>query len=148
MRSQSPASGADRARADSLRTVRSLMLFRVALATLILAGMVAVGLSAGGELAGPFARFGFAVIAATYVVSLAYGVGFTRVRDPVRFAYAQIAVDLSLTTLVVHATGLRLRDELLDVRPQHLGLRLGRRDRLGRDEVRGQVGEHRSVVSR
>jgi two-component system sensor histidine kinase PilS (NtrC family) len=96
-----------RARADVLRTVKVLMLFRVGLVTLLLAGAVVAAVSRGTleDLAGPFARFGFALCAATYVASLAYGLMFPRVRDPIRFASWQIGIDLSLTTVVVHATG-------------------------------------------
>ena len=97
----------NRSQADLLRTVKMLMLFRVGLATLLLASAVVAELSRGTveELAGPFARFGFGLIAATYFASLAYALLFPRVRDPIRFAYWQIAVDLALTTMVVHATG-------------------------------------------
>ncbi|MEO8213773.1 MAG: ATP-binding protein, partial [Myxococcales bacterium] len=97
----------NRSQADLLRTVKMLMLFRVGLATLLLASAVVAELSRGTveELAGPFARFGFGLIAATYFASLAYALLFPRVRDPIRFAYWQIAIDLVLTTMVVHATG-------------------------------------------
>ena len=113
--SASPADGAatpgqsPRPQADAMRTVRWLMLFRVGLATLLLISMVAAKLSAPEvaleELSAPFARFGFGVIALTYLVSLIYAIMFPRVRRPVRFAFAQIAVDLAMTTVVVHATG-------------------------------------------
>lgn len=68
----------DRSRRDLLRTVKVLMLFRVALATLLLASAVVADLSRGTleELAGPFARFAFGLIAATYFASLAYALMF------------------------------------------------------------------------
>ena len=96
-----------RARADVLRTVKVLMLFRVGLVTLLLAGAVVATLSRGTleDLAGPFPRFGFALCAVSYVASLAYALMFPHVRDPIRFASWQIGIDLSLTTVVVHATG-------------------------------------------
>jgi len=98
-----------RSHADALRTVRWLMLFRVGLATLLLVSMVAAKLStpeaALDELAGPFSRFGFGLIALTYLASLVYALMFPRVRRPVRFALVQIAVDLVMTTVLVHATG-------------------------------------------
>jgi two-component system, NtrC family, sensor histidine kinase PilS len=96
-----------RSRADVLRTVKVLMLFRVGLVTLLLAGAVLADLSRGtlGDLAGPFARLGFGLCAATYLVSLGYGLVFPRIHDPIRFAYWQIGIDLVLTTVVVHATG-------------------------------------------
>lgn len=97
----------ERSRADILRTVKVLMLFRVGLVTLLLASAVVADLSRGSweDLGGPFARFGFALIAAAYTASLAYAVAFPRVRDPIRFAYWQLGIDLALTTMVVHATG-------------------------------------------
>lgn len=99
--------GLDHSRADMLRTVKLLMLFRVGLVTLLLASAVLAELSRGTweDFAGPFARFGFALVAATYGASLCYALMFPRVRDPALFAYWQIGMDLALTTLVVHATG-------------------------------------------
>lgn len=96
-----------RSRVDVLRTVKGLMLFRVGLATMLLVTAFVAELSRGNleVLAGPFARFGFGLIALTYVASLAYALMFARVRDPIRFAYGQISIDLMLTTVVVHATG-------------------------------------------
>ena len=84
------------------------MLFRVGLVTLLLGGAVAAAVLSQGtleELGAPFARFGFALIAATYTASLVYALAFPRVRHPLAFAYWQIGIDLALTTLVVHATG-------------------------------------------
>ena len=100
-------SDADRARADALRTVKYLMLFRVGLATLLLGCLVLAEVSQGAldHLAGPFARLGFALIGITYAAGLAYALVFPRIRDPIRFAYFQIGVDLALTTVLVHATG-------------------------------------------
>ncbi|MES1206413.1 MAG: hypothetical protein ABUS79_10790, partial [Pseudomonadota bacterium] len=102
-----PAAENPRSRADLLRTVKVLMLFRVGLVTLLLAGAVVAAFSRGAieDLGRPYARFGFALCAATYVVSLVYGLTFPRVRDPVRFALWQIGIDLALTTVLVHATG-------------------------------------------
>ncbi len=96
-----------RSRADLLGTVKVLMLFRVGLVTLLLVVVVAADLSRGTleSLASPFSRFGFGLCALTYLCSLAYGLAFPRVRDPIRFAYWQIGIDLLLTTVLVHATG-------------------------------------------
>jgi hypothetical protein len=85
------------------------MLFRVGAGHLLWPSAVVVANCRGGTLevlASPFARFGFALIALDLRASLAYALMFTRVRDPIRFAYWQIGIDLMLTTLVVvHATG-------------------------------------------
>jgi two-component system sensor histidine kinase PilS (NtrC family) len=97
-----------RARRDGLRTVKYLMLFRVGLATLLLFLTVLAEVSSGNAengLSAPFAGFIFALIAATYAASLVYALAYTRVEDPIRFGYWQIAIDLLLTTALVHATG-------------------------------------------
>src|SRR4051812_9505700 len=94
-------------RQDAFQTVTYLMLFRVAVATTLMLSVVAVAVSLDTleALAGPYGRFISALLATTYVASLAYAVSLRRLRDPVRFAYIQIAVDLGLITLLVHATG-------------------------------------------
>jgi two-component system, NtrC family, sensor histidine kinase PilS len=56
-------------------------------------------------LSGPFGRFVFALLATTYVATLAYALGLRRIQDPVRFIDIQIGVDLVLITLLIHATG-------------------------------------------
>lgn len=100
-------SAAEQQRADALRTLTYLMLFRVALATLLLLSVLTVALTADtlDSLSGPFGRFISALLAATYLVSIGYALTLKRVRDPLRFAYVQIGVDLLLITLLVHATG-------------------------------------------
>jgi two-component system sensor histidine kinase PilS (NtrC family) len=92
---------------EALRTVKYLMVFRVALATLLLCTVVVAALGNGSveTLSGPFARFGFGLLFVTYLASLAYGIAYKRVRDPIRFAYLQITADLMLASLLVHATG-------------------------------------------
>jgi two-component system sensor histidine kinase PilS (NtrC family) len=79
----------------------------VALATLLLASVVLAALSQGApeSLGGPFARFAFGLLTTTYLASVGYGLAYKRVRDPVRFAYFQITVDLVLASVLVHATG-------------------------------------------
>jgi len=97
-----------RSQRDQLRTVKYLMLFRVGLASFLLCLTVLGELTSGNAsdgLASPFSRFVFALIAATYGASLVYAVAYTRVRDPVRFAYWQIGIDLLITTALVHSTG-------------------------------------------
>jgi two-component system sensor histidine kinase PilS (NtrC family) len=93
--------------AEAMRMVKYLMVFRVALATLLLCSVVGAALGNDGfeSLGGPFTRFGFGLLCATYLASVGYGVYYRRVRDPIRFAYFQITVDLILTSLLIHATG-------------------------------------------
>jgi two-component system sensor histidine kinase PilS (NtrC family) len=95
------------ARADAVQTVTYLMLFRVAVATMLLLSVVVVALSLDSleTLYGPFGRFVFALLAMTYVATLAYALTLKRLRNPIRFAYVQVAVDLALVSLLVHATG-------------------------------------------
>jgi two-component system sensor histidine kinase PilS (NtrC family) len=83
------------------------MLVRTALATVLMLSVVILALTLGSPetLSGPFGRFVFALLATTYVATLAYALGLSRIQDPVRFADIQIGVDLVLVTLLVHATG-------------------------------------------
>jgi two-component system sensor histidine kinase PilS (NtrC family) len=94
-------------RPEALRTVTYLMLVRTALATVLMLSVVILALTLGSPdtLSGPFGRFVFALLATTYVATLAYALGLSRIQDPVRFADVQIGVDLVLVTLLVHATG-------------------------------------------
>jgi two-component system, NtrC family, sensor histidine kinase PilS len=95
------------ARADAVQTVTYLMLFRVAVATMLLLSVVVVAVSLDSleTLYGPFGRFVFALLAMTYVATLAYALTLKRLKHPIRFAYVQVAVDLVLVSLLVHATG-------------------------------------------
>jgi len=96
-----------RRRLETLRTIQYLMVFRVAMATLLLGTVVVTALGNGGvdSLSGPFARFGFGMLFATYLASVGYGIAFRRVKNLIRFAYLQITGDLVLATLLIHATG-------------------------------------------
>ncbi len=67
--------------------------------------ILALTLGTPETLSGPFGRFVFALLATTYVATLAYALGLGRIQDPVRFADIQIGVDLVLVTLLIHATG-------------------------------------------
>ena len=95
------------ARSDAVQTVTYLMLFRVAVATMLLLSVVVVALSLDSleTLYGPFGRFVFALLAMTYIATLAYALTLKRLNHPIRFAYVQVAVDLALVSLLVHATG-------------------------------------------
>jgi two-component system, NtrC family, sensor histidine kinase PilS len=96
-----------RPRVDEFRTVLTLMLFRVVLASVLLLG--AVSLTQNHDqpepLDGSFGRFGFGLLAFTYLASLVYALVLPRVRRLVHFAYLQIAVDLVLISVLVHTTG-------------------------------------------
>ncbi len=98
---------APRVQRDALRTVTYLMLFRVGLATTLLATVVVVALlqDSAESLGRPFARVAFGLLAATYLATLVYALALPGVRDPMRFAAGQITVDLAIITVLVHATG-------------------------------------------
>ncbi len=93
--------------AEAIRTITYLMLFRVGLATALLLAVVATAFGARrmDTLSGPYARFAFGLLTVTYGATLAYALVLKRIRNPVRFAYVQIGVDLASISLLVHATG-------------------------------------------
>jgi len=90
-----------------MRIVTYLMLVRTGLATVLMLSVVALAFTLGTPetLSSPFGRFVFALLATTYLASLAYAVSLRRIQDPVRFADIQIGVDLIIVTLLVHVTG-------------------------------------------
>ena len=106
-RGQADLAQGEQSRHEALRTVTYLMLVRTALATVLMLSVVILAITLGSPdtLAGPFGRFVFALLATTYVATLAYALGLSRIQDPVRFADVQIGVDLVLVTLLIHATG-------------------------------------------
>ncbi|MDZ4697636.1 MAG: ATP-binding protein [Deltaproteobacteria bacterium] len=97
----------DLRRRDAMRMIVYLMVFRVALATLLLGAVVAVAWwgNSAENLSGPYGRFVFSLLAVTYLASVAYGLSMRFVRSALRFAYLQIAVDLVIISVLVHATG-------------------------------------------
>jgi two-component system, NtrC family, sensor histidine kinase PilS len=100
-----PAS--DKPRIEALRIVTYLMFMRTALATVLMLSVVSLAWTVGSPetLSSPFGRFVFALLATTYVASLAYAISLKHIHDPIHFADIQIGVDLILVTLLVHATG-------------------------------------------
>jgi two-component system sensor histidine kinase PilS (NtrC family) len=79
----------------------------VALATLLMGTAVAAAAGSGHFeiLTGSFAHLGFGLLFVTYLASIGYGLAFQRVRDPIRFGYLQITIDLALASVLLHATG-------------------------------------------
>jgi two-component system sensor histidine kinase PilS (NtrC family) len=92
--------------ADSQRRrLTYVMLFRVGLVTLLLAAALVAELGAAtGEEASPVVGTLFALIAATYGLSIVFAL-LLRTAPLGWLAAAQIASDLVLTTIVVHLTG-------------------------------------------
>ncbi|MCC7000145.1 MAG: PAS domain-containing protein [Deltaproteobacteria bacterium] len=84
-----------------------LMLFRVVLITLVLGTTVALNYADPEILLSTRSIYLFAVIGMTYVLTLVYGLALQtgRVKRLHRFADLQIAIDLAMTTVLVHATG-------------------------------------------
>ncbi len=103
-----PILRAQQERNEVQQTVTYLMVFRVGLATMLLLSLVAMALGLQDtveNLSGPFGRFVFALLATVYTATLAYAITLKRVRAPLPLAYLQVAVDLVLISLLVHATG-------------------------------------------
>lgn len=81
------------------------MFFRVGLMTIVLGLTVVLHLASPTDLALPSAISHFAIIAATYALSLLYVALRRRVRDWDRFVDVQLAGDLLVTTALVHLSG-------------------------------------------
>jgi two-component system sensor histidine kinase PilS (NtrC family) len=102
-----PQSAEERRRSEDRRTVSYLMLFRLVLATVLMLGAVSLAwsLEAPESLGRSFGWFTFGLLGATYLATLIYAVVLRQVANLVRFAFVQIAVDLLLIAVLVHATG-------------------------------------------
>jgi two-component system, NtrC family, sensor histidine kinase PilS len=96
-----------RQRQEDLRTVSLLMLFRLLVASLLLLGVFSLIISRDdpASIDQRFLRFAAGLLVASYAVTLIHAVLLPRIAQPVRFAYLQIAADLLIITLLVHATG-------------------------------------------
>jgi len=108
-REAAPA-GPDETEGEGLSTRKKLgflMLFRVVLITLVLGTTVALNYADPEVLLTTRSIYLFAVIGMTYVLTLVYGLALQtgRVTRLPRFADLQIAIDLAMTTVLVHATG-------------------------------------------
>jgi two-component system sensor histidine kinase PilS (NtrC family) len=92
---------------DAARTrLTYVMLFRVGLVTLLLASAVVAEVGAGAnEEPSPVVGTLFALIVATYGLTIAFALLLKRVARIERLAWAQIGADVVLTTLLVHLTG-------------------------------------------
>src|SRR5215467_6479879 len=87
------------------RRLGYLMLFRVVLITVVLGVTVALAAASPEQFAAPQQLLLFTIIVITYTLSLGYAFWLPRVADPLRFADAQLAGDLIITTFLVHVTG-------------------------------------------
>jgi two-component system sensor histidine kinase PilS (NtrC family) len=87
------------------RRISYLMLFRLALITLVLGATLLISWLSELDLASPSSLMLFGIIVATYVLTIIYALLLHRVANPLHFAYLQLAIDLATTTLLVHLTG-------------------------------------------
>ncbi|RMH45117.1 MAG: PAS domain-containing protein [Deltaproteobacteria bacterium] len=90
---------------DLARRVTYLMLFRLVLISFALGTTVVIAWVGDVDLQTPNTYILLAIIAATYLLTIAYAIALPRVANMTRFATAQIAVDLVIATLLVHVTG-------------------------------------------
>src|SRR4051794_34257701 len=82
------------------------MLFRVGVVTFLLGATFMSELAApGGEPTSPRVTTLLGLIAATYGVTIVFAVWLQRTTQVGRLAIAQVALDLFLTTALVHLTG-------------------------------------------
>ena len=96
---------ADARQFELRRRISYLMLFRVVLITVVLGVTVALNVAAPEQLGAPAQLMLFAIIVATYALSLGYAFWLPRIANRLRFADVQLAGDLILTTVLVHVTG-------------------------------------------
>jgi len=90
---------------DPSRRVIYLMLFRLVLISLVLGTTILLSWLSDVDLSAPASLVLFAIIGATYLLTLVYSLLIRRGLNPMRLADVQVAVDLVTTTLLVHVTG-------------------------------------------
>jgi two-component system, NtrC family, sensor histidine kinase PilS len=100
-----PAVSEDGRARELRRRIGYLMLFRVVLITVVLGVTVALAAASPEQFAAPQQLLLFTIIVITYTLSLGYAFWLPRVANPLRFADAQLAGDLIITTFLVHVTG-------------------------------------------
>jgi two-component system, NtrC family, sensor histidine kinase PilS len=90
---------------DLRRRLTYLMLFRVALITLVLGATTLLYWLGDADLAAPSSVLFYAIIGATYLFTLIYAVALRQLRELNALAHTQLAVDLVIASLLVHMTG-------------------------------------------
>ncbi|HTE55079.1 MAG TPA: ATP-binding protein [Kofleriaceae bacterium] len=90
---------------DLRRRLTYLMLFRVALITLVLGATTLLYWLSDADPGAPGTYLLYGIIATTYLLTLVYVVALRRLRRLSRLAHTQLAVDLIIASLVVHMTG-------------------------------------------
>ncbi|HET6614007.1 MAG TPA: ATP-binding protein [Kofleriaceae bacterium] len=90
---------------DPRRRVAYLMLFRIGLVSVVFGSLLMLSWWSDSALGDTSTRLLFGLIAATYVLTVVYAVMLRRGTDPARLASLQIAADLAIASVLVHATG-------------------------------------------
>jgi len=87
------------------RRITYMMLFRVVLISLVLGATSLLYWLSDEDLTAPNATVIFAIIVATYLLTIVYAVALTRGLNQQRLAYFQLAADLVIASLLIHVTG-------------------------------------------
>ena len=90
---------------DLRRRLTYLMLFRVALITLVLGATTLLYWLGDADLGGPSSLVLYGIIGTTYLLTIIYVVALRRLRGLTGLAHTQLAVDLVIASLLVHMTG-------------------------------------------
>ncbi len=87
------------------RRVIYLMLFRLLLISLVLGSTLVLWWLSDVNLATPSSMMLYAIIAATYLLTIIYALAVNRVTDLGQLATVQLIIDLIISALLVHITG-------------------------------------------
>ncbi|MSP17480.1 MAG: PAS domain S-box protein [Myxococcales bacterium] len=90
---------------DLRRRITQLMLLRLVALTVVLGATVGLHYASPDQLTKPNATWLFALVAANYALTLGYALVLPRIKNVLRFADAQITLDLGFTTALIHLTG-------------------------------------------
>jgi two-component system, NtrC family, sensor histidine kinase PilS len=104
-RGRAAAASADDPTPDLRRRLTYLMLFRVALITLVLGATTLLYWLGDADLAAPGSLLLYGIIGATYLLTIIYVVALRGPTRLSRLAHTQLAVDLVIASLLVHMTG-------------------------------------------
>jgi len=97
--------GPEAGRDELRRRVTYLMLFRLVLITMVLGATIVIAWVGDADLTTTHSVILFGIIIATYLVTVGYALRLEQVTRLESFADLQLAVDLLITSLLVHITG-------------------------------------------
>ncbi len=95
----------DRDDVDLRRRIVYLMLFRLIVITLVMGSTLLLWWASDVDLAAPSSLLVYGIIAATYLLTIVYALALGRMRRLRPLADTQLALDLVMTTILVHITG-------------------------------------------